>query len=160
MLNVRKEKQQTTSTYRCHSPPCAIASFLSILFFHFSSFFSILGWVIFFRFLSSGTLMRVAGRMASRYWCPFFSISHFSIVDYCSIGIRTVNLRVNGEGLSVSGVWCSVHWARLGITIRYSLFPLVDIAYTKLKQYFRGWLLLILSTTQYFRGSILKGTGT
>lgn len=45
----------------------------------FSSFY------IFFRFLSSGTLMRVAGRMASGYWCPFF--------------------------LSL----CSIHWARLSI---------------------------------------------
>ena len=116
---------------------------LLLLFYQSSPIFVIfstfLHWVLSFRFLLSGTLMRVvAARMASRHWCPFFSVCRFffpfclsfiarqngrsyplsdaMIVDDCLTGIHIVHWMVKDEGLPVSVLWCIVYWARLSIT--------------------------------------------
>ena len=83
MLKARKQKQNN------HIPRIDVHLLMSlyppslVLLFSlsFSSILVILipfvNWALSFRFLSSGTLIRVAGRMASRYWCPLFSLCHF-----------------------------------------------------------------------------------
>ena len=50
-----------------HLPPFSIASFLPALFFLYGNIFPFLNWALSFRFLSSGTLMRVAAGMTSLY---------------------------------------------------------------------------------------------
>ena len=104
------------------------------------------GPLIFFFLSELGMLMRVAGHVASTYWCPridagffplrfcFFSfcVSAFPldyvisdrVVDNSSTGVRRVYLRVKSERLSVAAV-----------------FP----------EYHRGLVLLILIDTKYFR---------
>ena len=73
----RKRTKPTTkiSTHWCPRIDLPFPPLLLLLFFlsrpFFLVFFPFLNRILFFRFLSSGTLMRFARRMASRYWCHF-----------------------------------------------------------------------------------------
>ena len=75
MLKTSKQKQQQpTPTHWCPRmywyPPSVI--FFSFVFpFLFGNIFLLMNWVLSFRFLSSGTLMHVIGRMSSRYRWPY-----------------------------------------------------------------------------------------
>ena len=94
MLKVGKQKQQQTmSTHWCPFPFFAITSFQSAFYSLFGHTYLSLNPILSFRFLLIGTMMRVAGRLASRYWlCAFFSLHcrafSFFLSSFCLYYVR------------------------------------------------------------------------
>lgn len=160
------------------SPNVMIASILSDFFFLWKGFP--------FWFFSNGTLMRVAVYILISFVSLFFLPIFFTlklcqnwrtystsdaIIDIGSTGTRIVYWRVKGEGISVSAVWCSIHWAWPSIlsAIRSNTqyFEGIDTPYIKQYAVYSGVgycfylvlrsileggsMLLILSKTQYYR---------
>ena len=81
-----------------HFPPLLLL-FSPVLFYRFGNIFLFRNRILSCRFIPSGTLTCVTGRMASRYWCLSFSHYHFS---FLSVFLPLFILRQNWRNYSMS----------------------------------------------------------
>ena len=154
MLKGIKQNQQTPPTHWCPGgdvfvPPFAIATFLSS--FSFVSVIFPPFWIGDFplglfrggRWCALPVAWRpyidVVSFISRQNWRSYSCVMRLLII--VQLGSEPVCWRVEGEVLSVSEMWCSVHWAWLSIWIDWAILSI-----------FEGSILLILSNTHYFRG--------